>query len=117
MALTATPIRIARHFFTTANTDELIYTVIAPKVIIKEVMLINHNSQDKEISLAVVPQGETLGIQHYIFLNGKAHGDESNIFTGLSLVCETGDTIYVKSSSSDTIINISGVEFTIIPIV
>ncbi len=112
MALTATPIRLTQFDFPAATTDYLIYTVTQPKVIIKEIVLFNRNTADRNISVAVVPSGETLGVQHYIFLNGKALDGESNIFTGMSIVCETGDTIYATSTDTDTGIYISGVEFT-----
>lgn len=112
MALTATPIRIAQQEITAANTDILIYTVAQPKVIIKEINIYSQKAQNKTLSLAIVPNGETLGVQHYCFLNGNAIGLESNIFTGLSMVCETGDTIYISGNSTGLYVYISGVEFT-----
>jgi len=114
MALTATPIRICQFYFTNANyqDDNLVYTVTQPKVIIKEILLANRNTTNDNASLAIVPQGETLGAEHYIFLNGRALDEESNIFTGISLVCETGDRVYVTASDSDITITVSGVEFT-----
>lgn len=115
MALTATPIRLFQHAFTAAGTDDLVYTVTQPKVIIKEIDLYNTSNRDANISLAVVPSGETLGVQHYVFLNGKALQEETKLFTPLSIVCETGDKIYVTTSRTNTYIYVSGVEFTTIP--
>lgn len=114
MALTATPLRITQHRFIAANTDDLVYTVSQPKVIIKEIILANPLTSNKFVSVAVVPSGELLGAQHYCFLQGKALDGESKLFTGLNIVCETGDRIYATSSAADIDIYISGVEFTTI---
>lgn len=114
MALTATPIRLTQHEFVVANTDDLIYTVTQPKVVIKQIMLANPLTSNKFVSVAIVPSGETLGSHHYIFLQAKALDGETKLFTGLSIVCETGDRIYTTSTSVDIVIQIDGVEFTTI---
>lgn len=114
MALTATPIKIAQFHVTTANNDDLLYTVSQPKVVIKEMMLTNHTGSNRNMSVAIVPQGETLGTSHYVFLNARVNDAESKLFTGLSIVLNTGDKIYVSAQQSNMSIYISGVEFTTI---
>jgi len=114
MALTATPIKIAQFHITTANNDDLLYTVTQPKVVIKEMMLTNHTTSNRNISVAIVPQGETLGSSHYVFLNARVNDKEAKLFTGLSIVLNTGDRIYASGSRADLSIYISGVEFTTI---
>ena len=116
MALTAIPKRFCQFRITDVETDFLVYTMTEPKGIIKEIVLWNFDNQDREISVAIVPDGETLGPQHYFFLRGKAIGNESNIFTGLSTVLEQGDKIYVHGNyyvvDHELQVQISGVEFT-----
>jgi len=114
MALTATPIKLTQHYITTANQDDLVYTVSQPKVVIKEIMLTNHYSSNRRISIAIVPSGETLGASHYVFLNALVNDEESKLFTGLSIVLNTGDKIYVTAQHADMSVYISGVEFTTI---
>jgi len=116
MALTAIPKRFCQFQIPAADTDFLVYTMTAPKGIIKEIVLWCHDNQNRAVSVAVVPAGETLGPQHYFFLRGLALGNESNIFTGLSTVLETGDRIYVQGDyyvvDRELQVQISGVEFT-----
>ena len=114
MALTATPIKITQFHITSANQDDLIYTVTQPKVVIKEFMFTNHTSSNRDMSVAIVPQGETLGASHYVFLNAAIPSDETKLFTGLSIVLNTGDRLYVTAERSDMSIYVSGVEFTTI---
>lgn len=116
MALTAVPKRFCQFRIPAVNTDYLVYTMTEPKGIIKEIVIWNFDNRDRNLSVAVVPSGETLGTEHYFFLNGKALGQESNIFTGLATVLEQGDKIYVTgdsaSSGKELQVMISGVEFT-----
>lgn len=116
MALTAIPKRFCQFQITAANTDFLVYTMTEPKGIIKEIVLWNFDNQDRAVSVAIVPAGETLVPKHYFFLRGLAVGEESNIFTGLSTVLEQGDRIYVTGDyyvvNRELQIQISGVEFT-----
>ena len=116
MALTATPKRFCYMQISPADTDILVYTMTGPKAIIKEIILWNFDQQDHAVSVAIVPSGESLAAKHYFFLNGKALSTESNIFTGLSVVLETGDKLYVNGDfhvvDKELQILISGVEFT-----
>ncbi|MEA3370810.1 MAG: hypothetical protein U9Q40_05665 [Campylobacterota bacterium] len=116
MALTAIPKRFCQFRITAADTDFLVYTMTEPKGIIKEIILWNFDNQDREVSVAIVPSGETLGPKHYFFLRGQALGQESNIFTGLATVLEQGDRIYVNGNyyvvDKELQVQISGVEFT-----
>lgn len=116
MVLTAVPKRFCQFRIPAANTDYLVYTMTEPKGIIKEIVLWNLDTRDRDISVAIVPSGETLGSQHYFFLNGRALGEESNFFTGISSVLEQGDRIYVSGtaagSGKELQVMISGVEFT-----
>ncbi len=114
MALTATPLRIIQYRFPVANTDDLLYTVSQPKLVIKEIILANPLTSNKYVSLAIVPSGQTLGAQHYVFLRGRALDQESKLFTGLNMVCESGDRIYATSTAADVDLYVSGVEFTTI---
>ncbi len=114
MALTATPLRLFQHTFATKDIDELVYSVAQPKLIIKEIVLINPSGTDVKITLSVVPSGETLGPQHDVFLDGKAKKAASTFFTGISLVCEPGDNIYVTAEEANVYMYVSGAEFTTI---
>jgi len=114
MALTATPISIAQFEIITVNTDQLVYTVTQPKVIIKEILVANFNDADSRANIAVVPSGETLSPIHYIFNKVKTKKNESRIISGISTVLDTGGTIYIKGDKLDTVVKISAVEFTTI---
>ncbi len=94
-----------------ANTDTTLYTVPASKSFVgSSIVICNRNtSSHAKFRVAVVPSGETLGNEHYLFYDMFVEARDSIIkLLGLSLA--TGDRVVVRADSADLSFSLFGSE-------
>lgn len=112
MALTATPRRLVQTVLNNSLVSRYKNTT-GQKQVIKEFVFCNRTGTKGIITLAIVPNGETLSDKHYIFNNVDLFGNETKIFSEFSTVLELNDDVYVLASQT-TAMYISAAEFTTI---
>lgn len=95
----------------TATSGQWTTVTIPKKVTVKGIWLNNTNTTStSEITIAVVPSGETLGKQHEIITAYEVIGRQP-LADGENIVLEPGDTLYLKQSLASAIsVYISGLE-------
>jgi hypothetical protein len=89
------------------------YTVpnTATSTIVKQIILSNITAAVHTVTVTLKPSGITIADTH-ILLKDLTLTEKETTFINLALVMETGDEIYVLSSSSSVNATISGVEVT-----
>lgn len=96
MGLTATLNRLFQGEITTTNLTSY-FTVTDSRVIVRHMMICNLSSNKRAyVSLAIVPNGETLSNKHYILNNLELFKSEK---FDCRLVLMENDSIYFSSDS------------------
>ena len=108
MSLVAIPKRIFQ--IEAPLTLTAVYTAITSKHLLKEITLCNTGNAATEVSLAVLPNGETLGTSHYVFKDLTLGRGETKIIQ-ISLVLEPSDQLHAIGGSTGISCYCSGVEF------
>jgi len=95
-----------------ANTDTNLYVVpVSKSVVISTLTICNRNTSNgtSMFRIAIVPNGETLSNKHYIayeqFIDSRKSIDKT---LGLSLAA--GDTVVVRSDTTDLSFSLFGAE-------
>lgn len=97
-----------------ADTDTTVYTVPASSsAVISTITLCNRStgSSASSFRIAVVPNGETLGPQHYL-MYGELLDVKESLAKTMGLTLATGDSIVVRSDSADLSFCVFGNEIT-----
>lgn len=110
MALTATPKRLVQTLVDNTFVSRFKNTT-GQKQVIKEFIFCNTAGVKGTFSLAIVPDGEVLGDEHYIFNGVDLLASESKIFSDFSTVLELNDDVYVVATQN-TSFYMSAAEFT-----
>lgn len=104
--------KIAGQSAPSSNVDTTLYTVPANTTFIgSSLNIVNRskNSVATSFRVAVVPNGATLSIQHYIEYDKLLDSrDSKNLIIGWSL--QAGDRVIVRADSSDLSFTLFGVE-------
>lgn len=108
MSLTATPERIAQ-FLVNSEAPVSTHIVTQDRVVLRDIILCSvDDSLRNYISLAIVPDGETLSDKHYIQRKLLIRAGESINLSDFRIVLSSGDRIYMSTSSGAVSVYLSG---------
>jgi len=104
-------IKILGQLYPAAGATELLYVVPDNRrAIVKITIFVNGGANDN-VSIAMLPLGETLSIKNYLIANLSALSKlESQMASATGITLSEGDQILVKSTVGDTIFHCYGVE-------
>lgn len=99
----ATNYKVLGQAALTAQTMTDVYTVpAATQTIVSTVVIANRDSSSNTYRVAVVPDGDTLGNEHYISYNVPITGADSTTIT-IGLTLGAGDVISVYGGASSSL--------------